>query len=72
MRPMLQCMIIRFATLTRVYALSFPDSLLTVPQADMIEVLKTRPDFCYLCDVAPKDIEPYKALCKHPVRFRKN
>lgn len=27
----------------------------------MIEVLKTRSDFCYLCDVAPKDIEPYKA-----------
>ena len=26
-----------------------------VHEADMIEVLKTRPDFCYLCDVAPKD-----------------
>ncbi|CAE7944377.1 serA [Symbiodinium necroappetens] len=32
-----------------------------VHEADMIEVLKTRTDFCYLCDVAPKDIEPYKA-----------
>lgn len=32
-----------------------------VHEGDMIEVLKTRPDFCYLCDVAPKDIEPYKA-----------
>jgi len=26
-----------------------------VHEGDMIEVLKTRPDFCYLCDVAPKD-----------------
>lgn len=32
-----------------------------VHEADMLDVLKTRTDFCYLCDVAPKDIEPFKA-----------
>ncbi|CAK9099240.1 unnamed protein product [Durusdinium trenchii] len=32
-----------------------------VHEADMLEVLSTRSDFCYLCDVAPKDIEPFKA-----------
>ena len=32
-----------------------------VHEADMLEILKTRTDFCYLCDVAPKDIEPFKA-----------
>eukprot|EP00931_Biecheleriopsis_adriatica_P058546 TRINITY_DN3488_c0_g1_i1.p1 TRINITY_DN3488_c0_g1~~TRINITY_DN3488_c0_g1_i1.p1 ORF type:complete len:318 (+),score=105.47 TRINITY_DN3488_c0_g1_i1:84-1037(+) len=32
-----------------------------VHEADMAEVLKARPDFCYLCDVAPKDVEPMKA-----------
>lgn len=31
-----------------------------VNEADMAEMLKTRPDLCYLCDVAPKDIEPMK------------
>jgi len=31
-----------------------------VNEADMVEILKTRPDICYLCDVAPKDIEPMK------------
>jgi D-3-phosphoglycerate dehydrogenase len=31
-----------------------------VNEADMVEVLKTRPDFNYLCDVAPKNIEPMK------------
>jgi len=29
-------------------------------EADMVEVLKTRTDFNYLCDVAPKDAEPMK------------
>jgi D-3-phosphoglycerate dehydrogenase len=32
-----------------------------VNEADMAEVLKTRPDFSYLCDVGIKDIEPMKA-----------
>jgi len=32
-----------------------------VNEADMVEMLKSRPDLCYLCDVAPKDIEPLKA-----------
>jgi len=32
-----------------------------VHEADMLDILKTRTDFCYLCDVAPKDIEPFKA-----------
>jgi D-3-phosphoglycerate dehydrogenase len=32
-----------------------------VNEADMVEVLKTRSDFNYLCDVAPKDPEPMKA-----------
>eukprot|EP00438_Fugacium_kawagutii_P019131 Skav231202 [mRNA] locus=scaffold2432:66920:70976:+ [translate_table: standard] len=32
-----------------------------VHEADMLDILKTRQDFCYLCDVAPKDIEPFKA-----------
>jgi D-3-phosphoglycerate dehydrogenase len=31
-----------------------------VNEADMVEVLKTRPDFHYLCDVAPKNIAPMK------------
>merc|ERR1711959_714265 len=31
-----------------------------VNEADMVEVLKTRPDFNYLCDVAPKNAEPMK------------
>lgn len=31
-----------------------------VNEADMVEVLKTRADFSYLCDVAPKNIEPMK------------
>jgi len=31
-----------------------------VNEADMVEVLKTRTDFNYLCDVAPKDAEPMK------------
>jgi len=31
-----------------------------VNEADMCEVLKTRTDFNYLCDVAPKDAEPMK------------
>jgi len=31
-----------------------------VNEADMVEILKTRPDMNYLCDVAPKDIEPMK------------
>jgi len=31
-----------------------------VNEADMVEMLKTRPDMNYLCDVAPKDIEPMK------------
>jgi len=31
-----------------------------VNEADMVEVLKTRSDFNYLCDVAPKDPEPMK------------
>jgi len=31
-----------------------------VNEADMVEMLKTRTDLCYLCDVAPKDIEPMK------------
>merc|ERR1711907_502490 len=31
-----------------------------VNEADMVEVLKTRADFNYLCDVAPKDAEPMK------------
>jgi len=29
-----------------------------VNEADMVEMLKTRPDICYLCDVAPKDAKP--------------
>jgi len=31
-----------------------------VNEADMIELLKTRSDFNYLCDVAPKDPQPLK------------
>jgi len=31
-----------------------------VHEADMVALLKERPDICYLCDVAPKDIEPMK------------
>merc|ERR1719272_1586874 len=31
-----------------------------VNEADMVEILKTRTDFNYLCDVAPKDAEPMK------------
>ncbi|CAE8641004.1 unnamed protein product [Polarella glacialis] len=33
-----------------------------VHDADMIEVLKTRSDFCYLCDVAPDDKEAKDAM----------
>merc|ERR1712098_885167 len=29
-----------------------------VNEADMVEILKTRTDICYLCDVAPKDAKP--------------
>mmetsp|Transcript_39754 Transcript_39754/g.69834 ORF Transcript_39754/g.69834 Transcript_39754/m.69834 type:complete len:319 (-) Transcript_39754:87-1043(-) len=32
-----------------------------VHEDDMVELLKTRPDFCYLCDVAPKKLEEMKA-----------
>jgi D-3-phosphoglycerate dehydrogenase len=32
-----------------------------VNEADMVEVLKARTDFNYLCDVAPKDAAPMKA-----------
>mmetsp|Transcript_27223 Transcript_27223/g.47237 ORF Transcript_27223/g.47237 Transcript_27223/m.47237 type:complete len:319 (-) Transcript_27223:40-996(-) len=32
-----------------------------VHEAEMIELLKERPDFCYLCDVAPKNLEEMKA-----------
>jgi D-3-phosphoglycerate dehydrogenase len=31
-----------------------------VNEAEMAEVLKTRSDFNYLCDVAPKNVEPMK------------
>jgi len=31
-----------------------------VHEADMVEVLKMKPDFCYLCDVAPKDEGPMR------------
>merc|ERR1712178_417997 len=31
-----------------------------VNEADMVEILKSRPDFNYLCDVAPKNAEPMK------------
>merc|ERR1712241_1225341 len=33
-----------------------------VHEAELVEVLKERPDFCYLCDVAPKNAEEVKAL----------
>mmetsp|Transcript_17407 Transcript_17407/g.49660 ORF Transcript_17407/g.49660 Transcript_17407/m.49660 type:complete len:318 (-) Transcript_17407:222-1175(-) len=33
-----------------------------VHEAELLEVLKERPDFCYLCDVAPKNAEAVKAL----------
>jgi len=33
-----------------------------VHEADLLEVLKERPDFCYLSDVAPKNAEEVKAL----------
>eukprot|EP00415_Alexandrium_ostenfeldii_P000268 UN0268 len=33
-----------------------------VHEAELLEVLKERPDFCYLCDVAPKNAEEVKAL----------
>uniref|UniRef100_A0A7S2F683 3-phosphoglycerate dehydrogenase n=1 Tax=Alexandrium andersonii TaxID=327968 RepID=A0A7S2F683_9DINO len=33
-----------------------------VHEAELVEVLKERPDFCYLCDVAPKNAEEIKAL----------
>lgn len=32
-----------------------------VHEADMAEMLKERADFCYLCDVAPKNLEAMKA-----------
>jgi len=31
-----------------------------VHEADMLQVLKERPDFCYLCDVAPKNADEMK------------
>ena len=33
-----------------------------VHEAQLLEVLQERPDFCYLSDVAPKNIEEVKAL----------
>merc|ERR1719166_24551 len=33
-----------------------------VHEAELLEVLKERPDFCYLCDVAPKNAEEVRAL----------
>merc|ERR1712228_644928 len=33
-----------------------------VHEAELLEVLKESPDFCYLCDVAPKNLEEIKAL----------
>eukprot|EP00421_Protoceratium_reticulatum_P048601 CAMPEP_0168440548 /NCGR_PEP_ID=MMETSP0228-20121227/43029_1 /TAXON_ID=133427 /ORGANISM="Protoceratium reticulatum, Strain CCCM 535 (=CCMP 1889)" /LENGTH=317 /DNA_ID=CAMNT_0008454841 /DNA_START=70 /DNA_END=1023 /DNA_ORIENTATION=- len=33
-----------------------------VHEAELLEVFKERPDFCYLCDVAPKNAEEVKAL----------
>merc|ERR1719150_1875895 len=33
-----------------------------VHEAELLQVLKDRPDFCYLCDVAPKNAEEIKAL----------
>merc|ERR1712139_309171 len=33
-----------------------------VHEAELLEVLQARPDFCYLSDVAPKNIEEVKAL----------
>merc|ERR1711988_797699 len=32
-----------------------------INEDDMLEVLKEKPDFCYLCDVAPKKAEEMKA-----------
>merc|ERR1719222_1578269 len=34
-----------------------------VHEADLLELLKTRPDFCYLADVPPKNIDAVKELC---------
>merc|ERR1719221_779494 len=33
-----------------------------VHEAELLEVLRERPDFCYLCDVTPKNAEEVKAL----------
>jgi len=33
-----------------------------VHEAELLEVFKQRPDFCYLCDVAPKNAEEIKTL----------
>merc|ERR1712061_950401 len=33
-----------------------------VHEGELLEVFKERPDFCYLCDVAPKNAEEIKAL----------
>merc|ERR1712232_675823 len=33
-----------------------------VHEAELVEVLKERPDFCYLCDVKPKNAEEIKEL----------
>merc|ERR1712232_1068644 len=33
-----------------------------VHEAEMLEVLKEKPDFCYLCDVAPKNKDAVKEL----------
>merc|ERR1712174_165674 len=33
-----------------------------VNEADMLELLKERPDFCYLADVVPKNADDIKAL----------
>merc|ERR1712217_748588 len=33
-----------------------------VHEGELLEVFKERPDFCYLCDVTPKNAEEIKAL----------
>merc|ERR1711993_83360 len=33
-----------------------------IHEAELLEVLKERPDFCYLADVAPKNAEEIKTL----------
>jgi D-3-phosphoglycerate dehydrogenase len=34
-----------------------------VHEAELLEILKERPDFCYLADVPPKNIDAVKELC---------